>query len=163
MLSFPDYGSHIPVLCRCFAELKESNGNVLELGVGTFSTVVLHELCANRNLLSLEMNQDWIESVKHFSSYFHVIMKVDNWVDLPAYKMDWDLVLVDQSPGEYRHISVAALVDRAKLLVLHDTESRDNIYGYYKVLNKFKYLIEYTLHPTKTIVASNYINVTGWW
>lgn len=162
-VSFPDYGSHLPVLCRCFAELGESKGNVLELGVGTFSTVVLHELCSRRNLLSLDMNQEWIDNVKYLGNYFHAIKKVESWIDLPAYKMDWSLVLVDQSPGEYRQVSVAALADRAKLLVLHDTESRNNIYGYYNVLNKFKYLVEYALHPTKTIVASNFVNVTGWW
>jgi hypothetical protein len=161
--SFPDYGSHIPVLCRCFIELKEDKGNVLELGCGDFSTPILHELCCDRNLLTLDIDERWTNNVKHLGNYFHVIRKVDSWIDLPAYKMDWSLVLVDQSPGEYRHISVAALADRAKLLVLHDTESRNNIYGYYKVLDKFKYLVEYAQHPTKTIVASNFINVTGWW
>ncbi len=163
MWDFPAYGSHIPVLCRCFIELRESNGNVLELGVGNFSTVFLHELCANRNLLSLDVNEEWIGRVKYLSNYHHAIRKVDSWKELSIYDMKWDIAFIDQSPGEYRKHSIEALANNAKLIVCHDTENWDNVYGYKFILPSFKYLVEYKQHFTTTMVVSNFIDVNNWW
>ena len=163
MWDFSNYGSHIPVLCRCFTELRESNGNVLELGAGDFSTPLTHEFCINRNLLTLDSNEQWVEKFKYLSTYKHVIRKVNGWKDLKAYKEMWDIVLVDQLPGEYRRYSIDALANNAKLIICHDTENWDNVYGYKFVLPSFKYLVEYKWHSTRTMVVSNFIDCRNWW
>ena len=56
---FVTTGTHIPVLCRCFNELKDSKGRILEVGLGMYSTPILHELARDRKLVSLENHLGW--------------------------------------------------------------------------------------------------------
>ena len=163
MWNFSGYGSHLTALCRAFAEVSKSKGAVLELGVGDFSTPLLHELCAYRALVSLDYEKPWVDRFLYLRTPFHDIRQVETWENLPEYGYQWDIVLVDHSPAPYRRVAVEALANNAKLLVCHDTESWDNIYQYQYCLPNFKYLVEYKNHPTKTMVVSNFVDVRGWW
>jgi hypothetical protein len=167
MWTFQPFGSHLPVICRCFAEMEDRfhyvNGHVLELGCGDFSTPMLHELCSNKFLTSLDTDAGWLNKMLYLFSPHHDIRYVPSWENLPEYGEYWDIVLVDQTPGEYRRTSVEALADRAHLIICHDTETIGNIYGYQYCLDKFKYRVEYKQHPTFTTVVSNSIDVSHWW
>jgi hypothetical protein len=163
MWEFPAYGSHLAPLCRCFAELADSKGAVLEMGCGDFSTPLLHELCAYRKLVSLDINKGWTDKFQYLANPQHIIRSVESWDNLLEYQELWDIVLVDQSPGESRKTSIEALADKAKLIVLHDTEDLNNIYGYQFCIPNFKYLAEYKRHTTQTMIISNFIDISGWW
>jgi hypothetical protein len=163
MWDFPEYGSHLPVICRVFTELKNSTGAVLELGCGDFSTALLHELCVDRLLASLDADKAWVEKFVYLANKHHVISHVTSWENLGAYDMFWDIVLVDQAPGEFRRTSIEKLANKAKIIIAHDTETPGNIYGYQHCLDKFKYFTEYKGHYVTTAVVSNFIDCTRWW
>jgi hypothetical protein len=163
MWEFPAYGSHLAPLCRCFAELADSKGAVLEMGCGDFSTVLLHELCAYRKLVSLDINKGWTDKFQYLATPNHIIKNVESWDNIPEYQELWDIVLIDHSPAPYRKVAVEALANNAKLLVCHDTESWDNIYLYQICLPNFKYMANYKQHLTETMVVSNFIDIRNWW
>jgi hypothetical protein len=162
-IDIPEYGSHIAPMCRVFTEMKKYNGKCLELGCGFFSTPLLHELCADRVLVTIDQDEGWLKQFYHFSSLRHMLSLTTSWDDLPEYNMEWDIVLVDQFPLESRKVSVSKLADKAKIIMVHDTEDFwGDVYGYRDCLTNFKYLIEYDGHPIRTTIISNFIDVTKW-
>ena len=160
MWTFPSTGSHLPFLCRAFIELRESNGDVLELGCGEYSTHILHELCANRNLVSLDNDPGWVNNYILFKSPKHDVRVVESWDNLPEYHRKWDIVLVDQAPGSARIGSINALANNAKIIIIHDTE--DPRYGYAPYIESFIYKREYTLNVCRTYALSNFIDISEW-
>jgi len=162
MWNFSQYGTHIPVLCRAFIELRESTGDVLELGCGDFSTPVLHELCANRKLLTLDNDALWLERFSYLYSPQHIIKEVSSWDNLEEYNLKWDIVFVDQNPPQCRNSAISALADKSKLLIIHDTEEVSSP-GYNYDLSMFKFSTSYKWHIVETTVVSNFIDVAGWW
>ena len=74
----PGWSSHYPVLIKVFEHTK---GDVLELGMGLFSTPLLHWLCLdqNRNLVSLDRQQKYFDLNKRFRSDIHKIYLVEDW------------------------------------------------------------------------------------
>jgi hypothetical protein len=73
-------------------------------------------------------------------------------------------VLVDESPGEHRRISIEVYRNIADALVVHDTEvGAEYVYGMSDILSKCKYKLDYQSdsYPRTTLV-SNKFNVTEW-
>jgi predicted O-methyltransferase YrrM len=161
MLDFPNYGTHIPVICRVFTEL-ETSGDVLELGCGNYSTPLLHEFCIHRKLVSLDSDVSWAEKFAILRTPQHIIRAVDSWKTLEEYNSEWDVVLVDNSPAQYREYVIEKLANKAKLLIAHDTENMHR-YKYYRCLPKFRFMVNYTRYSKTTTVVSNFIDVSKWW
>jgi hypothetical protein len=69
------WGSHIPFLIDVF---NNSVGSVLELGIGVFSTPLLHSLCIDnkRMLVSYENNPEFFNMHATFVNEFHQIKAV---------------------------------------------------------------------------------------
>jgi len=68
-----DGASHIVLLTRVF---DKSQGDVLELGTGYFSTLLLHWLAtvAKRRVVSYETQKHWYERARRWQSEFHDIV-----------------------------------------------------------------------------------------
>lgn len=122
-----EYGSHVPVLASVVTEVP---GPVLELGCGGFSTPLLHMLCRERLLLTVETDAEWRRRYEDYRSEFHLwqaIPKWDGWVPEVPVK-EWAVVFVDQAPMEARAPTVRrlrALPEFAKaVFVIHDALSR---------------------------------------
>ena len=150
----PDWSSHIPVLIKV---MEATSGPVLELGMGIFSTPLLHMLCfdKNRNLVSYDNNQKYVDMFRKYRSETHKIGVVNDWDKIDVDEYNWSVVLVDHTPGERRAVEIARLIN-AEYLVVHDTEPKENYtYSFDKIYPLFKYKFDYTKAKTHTTVLSN--------
>lgn len=114
------YQSHLPALLACIAV---TDGPVLELGVGHFSTPHLHALCGalGRNLISIERDDEWREGFAgKFRSDRHAVVK--EWV-LLGHDAKWAVAFIDDSPGgESRARAFKALIEGSHFVVMHDAQ-----------------------------------------
>ena len=161
----PGWSSHYPVLVKV---LQQAKGDVLELGMGPFSTPLIHWLCHDKDLRIFSFDNDpkYWELNKLFATTnpFHMITLVNNWDDI------WDITnflnlvghkfsvaFIDHKPAKRRHKDILKLVNLADIIVIHDTEpEHDKFYGYEKrVYPKFKYRFNYIKAYPHTTVLSN--------
>ncbi len=150
----PDWGSHIPVLIRAFLQTE---GDVLELGMGINSTPLLHAMSADRNryLLSLDNDPIFIEGFKKYKTSNHGIQLIKNWNEVvPNF---WGLVFVDNKPEASRKELIKTFANWAKLIVIHDSEpDKNDLYHYDEIYPLFKYRHDYVKEKVQTTVLSNF-------
>jgi len=156
-------GTHLPVLVRAF-ELSE--GDVLELGTGFFSTNILRWLCemSGRTLYSYETGWSWYNIAIRKPVPFQKVIKIDNFDDAPIDK-HWGLVLIDHSPTRRRIIDIKRLAYLADYIVIHDTnpehdgeknDPKKKGYRYSEIWPLFKYRYDFTKYNPNTTVVSNF-------
>lgn len=115
------YGTHLVPLIGAVANTM---GPVLECGTGLFSTPVLHTMCAatRRRLVSIETDEEWMSRFTTLRTHWHEVTLIESWRGfLASDRREWGAVLVDNNPHEARMEVLAALADRAAILVLHDS------------------------------------------
>ena len=154
-----EWSSHLPMLVKA---LELTEGDVLEMGVGIFSTPLLHWMCmANkRKLYSYENDERWGNLKTHFETDIHRINFVSNWDDADIDR-EWGMVFIDHAPAERRHIDVRRFAKLAKLIVIHDSEEKnDKSYHYSKIYPLFKYRYDFKIKKPHTTILSNYIKLT---
>ncbi len=146
--------------------LDKSEGDVLELGSGIFSTPLLHWYCKNkgRRLITYEDDPDWFFYSKRFQSDFHSIRLVKDWNEVSVAKHA-GLIFIDHAGkkkgsnmlGSQRGADAIRLKDSADYIVMHDTDPQYNaIYGYDEVWEHFKYRFDWTECRPWTSVVSNF-------
>ncbi|HCQ31617.1 TPA: hypothetical protein DIU27_04535 [Candidatus Collierbacteria bacterium] len=148
--------THVPVLTRAF-DLSE--GDVLEIGTGYFSTTLLDWLCAisGRKLVSYETDPRWYEKTKRMQSDYHDIIFVENWDAIPLDQKHWGLAFIDHAPHARRSVEIKRLKDKAEYIVAHDTEPRsEKLYGYPNIYSLFKYRFDDKRVEPWTSVLSNF-------
>lgn len=116
------WSSHLPVL---LAAVASSDGPVLELGVGHFSTPELHALCGalGKELVSVEDSLEWFTPfAKKYSAPGHQFLNVDySRAHLDLADQNWGVVFIDHSPGgANRANAFSAFRDIAQFIVVHD-------------------------------------------
>ena len=100
-----------------------TDGPVLELGMGVFSTPILHEICGNRLLVSVDTSPDWIVKFARFQKDNHHIRHVRDFKKLyDSIGLEWAVAFVDFDPLENRVSEIRRLADTAGIIVVHDTE-----------------------------------------
>lgn len=159
-MTTPDLGvgSHVPVLA---AAVAATEGPVLELGCGWWSTPMLRLLCRHRPLESYDTDPEW---AKLFS-----VPVVKNWKQwLPNFKT-YGAIFIDCSPGEERKELAMKLKGMAKFIVLHDAEcdSRHGGGGNYRyddIYGRFKYVEHYRVIRPVTAILSDVepFGLTDW-
>lgn len=152
------WATHLPILLEVF---KRSDGRVLELGCGYYSTPQLHYLCeANgRELVSLDSKVDWVEKFVQYRTSWHTI---ECWTDLDTYHWNncywldqkWGMAFVDNAPGESRASNIIKLKDNTHHIVVHDSECPD--YKYEPVFMQFKFRYDFKDFATRSTVLSNF-------
>lgn len=148
-------GSHLPVLIKL---VLMTEGPILELGTGFFSTPVLHWLCAEkkRKLVSYESSPKYIEVAKNFLADFHEVHLVEDWAKIDI-SPHWSIVLIDHGPGEQRQVEFARVANNADYVVVHDSEpNNDKYYHFSKVAPLYKYRYDYDKLYPHTSVFSNF-------
>jgi len=142
--------THFPILAACVAR---TTGPVLELGCGDYSTPMLHLLCRNRRLVSIDSDANWLSRYEDFRSSTHELVHASDWANAGVIDANsWDVALVDHAPGTRRAPEIQRLMHRAKFIVIHDTE--DPNYGYEPILSQFKFRYDYTrLKPWTSVVS----------
>lgn len=124
--TYDPYSTHQPVL---YEALLRTSGPVVEFGCGHGSTVLLHRFCAkhNRQLFSLESNGEWLAKFIKYAAPRHTFIYVDDWVNalVDVRGEPWaycEVALVDQHPWRARHLTIQAIKDTTKFIVLHDCD-----------------------------------------
>jgi hypothetical protein len=147
--------SHIPLLVRVF---DISEGDVLEIGTGYFSTLILHWLAemTKRHVYSYENSEYWYNRAKKYESTYHHIIYCKSWDEADFDKKYWGLVFVDHEPGKRREIEMVRLANMADYIIMHDSNIDKNRNWNYDYINSlFKYRYDYTKMIPWTTVFSN--------
>ncbi|MCX6702000.1 MAG: hypothetical protein NTX96_02270 [Candidatus Zambryskibacteria bacterium] len=152
------YSTHNLILIKT---LLLSEGPVLELGSGFFSTPLLHWMCKGmgRKLVTYESNPDYLKFAKKFQSQGHTIRFITNW-DEVDFKTYWGVVFIDHTT-ERRSVDAINFKDSADYIIIHDTNTPDE-YGYDKVWPHFKYRYDWKDCRPWTTVVSNFMDVSKW-
>ena len=154
-----EWGTHLPVLIKL---TSITNGSILELGGGVYSTPFLHWVCfpSKRKLVSYDSDPGYFQQVLQYVDTFHDVTFVNDW-DSINIELPWDIVLVDHVT-ERRATEAKRVANFAKYVVLHDSDpSRNNrVYKYDEVYPLFKYRFDYKDTSPNTTVLSNFVNLT---
>lgn len=116
-----DWTTHMGVLVRV---LLMSEGDVVELGAGPYSTPLLHWVCKdmNRRLITYENDLEYYSFARQYRSKLHRIIFVNNWDELDV-KTHRGVVFIDHSPFVRRGVDAIRFKDSADYIVMHDSES----------------------------------------
>lgn len=150
------YGTHLPVLMKA---MSITDGPVVELGSGMFSTPYLHWEClrTNRCLTTYESKPDFYELFRKYAMNLHKIIFVTDWNNIDL-SVPWSVALVDHSPGDRRGLELKKLT-HVDYVVVHDMMNLGHKnYGYLEVLDRFKYFHRFKrLHGSRvyTGILSN--------
>lgn len=155
------YSTHLPVLMEV---MNRTNGDVLELGPGVFSTPVLHWMChtKKRNLLTIENNKAWLRFCKqYYQTEHHKFLYVEDWDQCKdVINKNWDVVLVDHSPYKRRIVEIKQLANLAKYIVVHDSEPwKEREHHYSTIYPLFKYRFNFDEVDHNTVLLSNFVNL----
>lgn len=165
-----NYATHLAPLIAC---INKTNGGVLELGMGLFSTPYLHYACTigKRRLVSLENDKGWY---KHFakSDFIHFLFEneyhnldlIDVYEETSYMNEEWDVVLVDQTPDLSRKETVKKLANKAKYIIIHDSdEIHEKTYHYSEIYPLFKYIRHWDQDDRRATVLSNFVVLEDLW
>ena len=146
-------GSHLPILSKL---LTCTNGPILELGCGFFSTPILYwsALAKDQPFRSYEGNKEWAETMGGPVQY------VSSWDKANVLEFRWALVFIDHGDAIQRKDQAIAVKDNTDFIVLHDSEPRnDRHYKFSEIYDQFLYRFDYTLVTPHTTILSNTINL----
>lgn len=163
-----NYGTHMGPLIKV---MELTDGDVLELGVGYFSTPYLHYKCLldKRHLVSYDNDKGWIRRFADSDFYnhfyrgeYHDFRYTQDWnIDLDK---PWDVALVDLSPDEMRKETVKKLANLAKYIVIHDSNKElERNYHYSEIYPLFKYKRVWDKDPRHATILSNFFNLEDLW
>ncbi len=154
-----EYGSHLPALMKV---INISDGPVLELGMGMFSTPYLHFACyPKRRLASYENDKEVYNWLNIFKSDYHEIHLVEDWdkIDLFGH---WSTVLVDHNPTSRRREEIKRLAQSADYIVVHDTNPRlDRKYKFSEIYPLFKFRKDFNREKPYTSILSIFKNLSS--
>jgi hypothetical protein len=129
-----NWDNHRPLL---FLALHLTNGYVVEFGSGEGSTQYLSSYCAanKRAFSTYDNNKEWCD--KTGATY------VTDWGGADVWH-SCSLLFIDHAPGEHRKVAIERMMDKADVIVVHDTEQVGaGDYGFEPIFAKFKYRLNY--------------------
>ena len=151
------WGSHLPVLMRL---MEITEGDVLELGTGLYSTPFLHYACMmrGRKLISFENDPQFYETYKDYACPTHEIIFVEDWSKADIHRK-CDIVFIDTNPEEIRKDLAAKVADCARYVALHDSQPQAEKWTHYsEIYPLFRKRYDYTGQSPHTTVLSNFHN-----
>ena len=157
-----NYGTNLPALIKA---MEKTTGDVLELGMGVFSTPYLHYQCilSNRKLESYENYKDWMDFFKDYECPNHEINFVEKYADAKIEKA-WSVVLVDQTPDSSRAEEIKRLANYAHYIVIHDSNpSNYKVTHYDEIYPLFKYKTDWHGDNNRTTILSNFVDLKHFW
>jgi hypothetical protein len=164
---YDHYFTHLPVLA---AMVQKTEGPILELGCGFYSTFVISEMIKNTRLfISIDDCNEWINYFKLLQSDNHKFIAIQNkdWFktiyQIP--KINWDIVFIDSADNDINGKFLRARLieyfkDKSNYIIIHDTEPEfDQTHGWRTIINQFKYKYNYSIIKPNTLVLSNYFEI----
>ncbi len=154
----------MPCLLKAFSK---TTGDVLELGMGVFSTPYLHYACmlSDRKLVSYENYKEWMQFFidYKYENKNHEINFVEKYSEADTEK-PWDIVLIDQTPSTSRNEEIRRLANYAKYIIIHDSNGRhEKEYHYSEIYPLFKYRTVWDKDDRHATVLSNFVDLKDFW
>lgn len=152
MARIDEYATHIPLFAACLAG---TSGPVLELGGGWYSTPLIHALCRDRRVVTLESDPELAARLAAaFANGRHTVRHVSDWAaaEEPDWE-DWELAFIDHAPAERRRLELARLRGNADIIVVHDSDVP--FYGLEPELARFTHRVDYVLIWPHTTAVSD--------
>jgi hypothetical protein len=134
------YGTHLPVLAEY---ILKTQGPILEIGAGKFSTPFLRIFNSHRIVITVEQNPLYIDNRN--GNY------VKSVADALACCSWFDVILID-GPMPRRPV-VEQVAPHGRFIIMHDTE-QERFYDY--PFNLFKYRRDYKELSPWTTVCTNH-------
>lgn len=160
-----NYGTHLGPL---IATMAKTGGDVLELGMGVFSTPYLHYQCVldKRHLTSYDNFPFWSNFFIDYGyqNPYHEIILIDNWAEAKIDK-PWDVVLIDHT-DDRRALDAKRLANLARYIIIHDSNDdrrHRRIFHYSDIYPEFKYKRVWDLDKTHATVLSNFVDLENLW
>ncbi len=116
-----DDATHQPVL---FELIKRTNGSILELGAGESSTEQIHTLARDRNILTVDDNQQWLDNYTHLKTDRHEFSLFNEKL-FEIYGHEWSVVLVDLSTWDQRMWAIYKLRYYVDYMIIHDAQGKN--------------------------------------
>jgi hypothetical protein len=156
------YGSHvIPLL----ASFWVTDGAILELGSGWYSTPMAHRIAQSqhRYVLTADCDPNWLKLFTMFATSTHdfylvnvtckrpiltpyaldtrIVTIVSDWASVGHQRNNWSVIFVDHAPLTQRYIDLERLRSQADLLVIHDTEhiAPNKVHNQTNILRSFPF------------------------
>ena len=156
------YGSHFHALLPC---LHWTQGPILEVGAGCYSTSLLSLYSQSRYCRTVESDWQWLEKVKNFfpascdltQDRGHEFQHVENYRDAVMEDRPWDIVFIDQGDHDSRVETALRMKDKSRLVIMHDTEHA-NLDA---ALNSYRYRYDLKAILPHTSIASQ-VDDLGW-
>jgi hypothetical protein len=136
--------THYPLLAGVIAK---TTSNILELGVGHYSTPMLSFIskATRRTVVSVDTDQDWIDFFeKSYNSLDHHFICTDgNNISNAFLKHHawenalWDVAFIDCAPADDRVNCIEILRERSKYIIVHDAEPEAVVYKWGDVFKSF--------------------------
>ena len=149
-----EFGTHLPALIKA---INATDGPVLELGMGIFSTPFLHFACyPERKLVSYENVGSYKNDFDNFRSTYHQIHLIDDWskADLSGH---WSVALIDHEPAIRRKEDIKRLADNTDYIIIHDTNPKtEHRFRYREIYPLFKYRMDFNYEKPHTTILSNF-------
>lgn len=142
-------GTHLPFVAKL---LSNTNGPILEMGSGYFSTPLLYwtAMANKQQFRSYETKKSWAETMGE------PVQFVSDWSQANMTEHHWAVVFIDHGHALKRKDHAIAVKDSADYIVLHDTEDKhEHIYRYSEVWPHFKHRIDFTSVFPYTTILSN--------
>lgn len=171
-----DFSSHRPMLYR--AIMNTPHDEFAEFGIGFGSTPMLsllyHEHFPKKELFSFENNIEWFEKlitdeyIEPVNFLTYAFIKNHHMICHPnlmvAHIGDNAILFIDCAPGELRKHLISKHSSKAKLIIVHDTESgAEYVYGMTDILNSFKFRCDLIVEGgPQTTVVSNLYDFDNW-
>ena len=146
--------THIPILLEC---LEHTDGPVLELGGGWFSTPIVSAFATDRLVVTVEADRHWHSLISQIclnqpvTNHRHEIIHVSDYDDAPIMDHNWSIVFLDHGPAPRRGRDAKRIRDQCQLMIGHDSEHPD--YQYEPVFSTFKYRFTDHRLPWTTVVS----------
>jgi len=142
------FGTHLPMLA---AALMVTRGPVLELGTGFWSTPTLHQLCWDRELVTVETVDGYRDLFAPLATEKH---SFSDHLSPAILDSNWAVVLVDNEADQRGPALRNVHFD---LAVVHDTEPnkpRDLYPGMHEALEQFEFRYDMDeMRPQTTLVS----------
>lgn len=149
--------THFPILLKLVAATE---GPIMEVGSGLFSTPLLHWLCFEnkRDLITVERHFHYFEFAKKFINDSHRVLYLKEIHDALLLRR-YSIVFIDHSPKKPRTRGDDALLfaNKADYIVLHDCgPNPKEKYGYQQLFSQFRFCFHYLKTGAHTTVLSNF-------
>jgi len=164
-----EYSTHLPALTLA---VQLTEGSVLDLGGGIFSTFILHDMLysTNRFLLTVDDSANWMGNFHGMENKFHQFRHVTNLKGLfKTIGKEWDVALIDYGTYKGRLFCLKELLPYAKIIILHDygDENSDSQWEAHGVslkdvqdaVNEVEYKTLFNAQAPYTAVLSNFVNI----